>query len=142
MQFDKELDTRGLNCPLPILRTKKALTDLTSGQVLKIVATDPMWMDVNAPTSLTMTLGLKPGDKAWILLDVPGEPAVYVGKVIEIGAESDFAGQTRRVRVELANPSEWPVGPAAWVRFAAPEGEWAKRIAEPKRTAEATGAAK
>lgn len=41
MQFDKELDARGLNCPLPILRTKKALTDLTSGQVLKILATDP-----------------------------------------------------------------------------------------------------
>ena len=41
MQFDKELDARGLNCPLPILRAKKALTDMTSGQVLKIVATDP-----------------------------------------------------------------------------------------------------
>lgn len=41
MQFDKELDARGLNCPLPILRTKKALTDMTAGQVLKIVATDP-----------------------------------------------------------------------------------------------------
>ena len=41
MQFDKELDTRGLNCPLPILRTKKALTDMSTGQVLKIVATDP-----------------------------------------------------------------------------------------------------
>jgi len=41
MDFDKELDTRGLNCPLPILRTKKALSDLTSGQVLKVVATDP-----------------------------------------------------------------------------------------------------
>lgn len=41
MQFDKELDARGLNCPLPILRTKKALTAMTSGQVLKIVATDP-----------------------------------------------------------------------------------------------------
>ena len=41
MQFDKELDARGLNCPLPILRTKKALSDMTSGQVLKIVATDP-----------------------------------------------------------------------------------------------------
>ena len=38
--FDKELDARGLNCPLPILRTKKSLTDMTSGQVLKIVATD------------------------------------------------------------------------------------------------------
>jgi tRNA 2-thiouridine synthesizing protein A len=40
MQHDKEIDTRGLNCPLPILRTKKALTDVQSGQVLKIVATD------------------------------------------------------------------------------------------------------
>jgi tRNA 2-thiouridine synthesizing protein A len=41
MQHDKEIDTRGLNCPLPILRTKKALSDVQSGQVLKIVATDP-----------------------------------------------------------------------------------------------------
>ncbi|HEU4645063.1 MAG TPA: sulfurtransferase TusA family protein [Burkholderiales bacterium] len=41
MKFDKELDARGLNCPLPILRAKKALTDMQSGQVLKIVATDP-----------------------------------------------------------------------------------------------------
>ncbi len=41
MNFDKELDARGLNCPLPILRTKKALTDMQSGQVLKVVATDP-----------------------------------------------------------------------------------------------------
>jgi TusA-related sulfurtransferase len=38
---DKEIDTRGLNCPLPILRAKKALADMASGQVLKIVATDP-----------------------------------------------------------------------------------------------------
>ena len=41
MNFDKELDARGLNCPLPILRTKKALTDMASGQVLKVLATDP-----------------------------------------------------------------------------------------------------
>ena len=41
MNFDKELDARGLNCPLPILRAKKALTDMQSGQVLKIIATDP-----------------------------------------------------------------------------------------------------
>ncbi|MGZ8255829.1 MAG: sulfurtransferase TusA family protein [Burkholderiaceae bacterium] len=38
---DKEIDTRGLNCPLPILRAKKALADLTTGQVLKVVSTDP-----------------------------------------------------------------------------------------------------
>lgn len=41
MNFDKELDARGLNCPLPILRTKKALAELTSGQVLKVDSTDP-----------------------------------------------------------------------------------------------------
>jgi tRNA 2-thiouridine synthesizing protein A len=41
MDFDKDLDARGLNCPLPILRAKKALTDMASGQVLRIVATDP-----------------------------------------------------------------------------------------------------
>jgi len=41
MNFDKELDASGLACPLPIIKTKKSLNDLTSGQVLKIVATDP-----------------------------------------------------------------------------------------------------
>jgi len=41
MNFDKELDARGLNCPLPILRAKKALTDMKPGQVLRILATDP-----------------------------------------------------------------------------------------------------
>ena len=41
MHHDKEIDTRGLNCPLPILRAKKALTELESGQVLKVTATDP-----------------------------------------------------------------------------------------------------
>jgi TusA-related sulfurtransferase len=38
---DKEIDTRGLNCPLPILRAKKALSDMVHGQVLKVVSTDP-----------------------------------------------------------------------------------------------------
>ncbi|MCK9387247.1 MAG: sulfurtransferase TusA family protein [Sulfuritalea sp.] len=41
MNFDKELDARGLNCPLPILRAKKSLAELTSGQVLRVVSTDP-----------------------------------------------------------------------------------------------------
>jgi len=41
ISFDKELDAKGLSCPLPILRAKKALADMASGQVLKIVATDP-----------------------------------------------------------------------------------------------------
>jgi TusA-related sulfurtransferase len=41
MSFDKEIDTCGLNCPLPILKAKKALTDMASGQVLQVRATDP-----------------------------------------------------------------------------------------------------
>jgi tRNA 2-thiouridine synthesizing protein A len=40
MNVDKELDARGLNCPLPILKTKKSLADMTSGQVLKVISTD------------------------------------------------------------------------------------------------------
>jgi tRNA 2-thiouridine synthesizing protein A len=41
MNFDLEVDARGLSCPLPILRTKKALSTLKPGQVLHILATDP-----------------------------------------------------------------------------------------------------
>lgn len=40
MDIHKEIDTRGLNCPLPILKAKKALADMVSGQLLKVVATD------------------------------------------------------------------------------------------------------
>lgn len=40
MNFDKELNARGLSCPLPIVKTKKALADMTSNQVLKVVSTD------------------------------------------------------------------------------------------------------
>jgi TusA-related sulfurtransferase len=41
MQADQDLDTSGLNCPLPILKAKKALAELQGGQVLKVIATDP-----------------------------------------------------------------------------------------------------
>lgn len=41
MDVHKELDTRGLNCPLPILKAKKALAEMESGQLLKVVSTDP-----------------------------------------------------------------------------------------------------
>ena len=41
MNFDKEFDASGLSCPLPIVKTKKALADMAPGQVLRVVATDP-----------------------------------------------------------------------------------------------------
>jgi TusA-related sulfurtransferase len=40
MNIDKELDTKGLNCPLPILKAKKALAEMTSGQILRVTSTD------------------------------------------------------------------------------------------------------
>ncbi len=41
MDFDKEVDARGLTCPLPILRAKKMLAEMTPGQVVRVLATDP-----------------------------------------------------------------------------------------------------
>ncbi|MFM8866100.1 MAG: sulfurtransferase TusA family protein [Limnohabitans sp.] len=49
MNIDLEIDTSGLNCPLPILKAKKALTGLQSGQTLKVISTDPgSWRDFEA----------------------------------------------------------------------------------------------
>lgn len=111
---------------------------------LRIVNTDPLWVDVPAPTGQTITLGLKPGDKAWVLLDLPGDPAVYLGKVIEVAAAADAASNTRRVRVELSNPNDWPSGMTAWVRFTAPQGDWAAKVVDPatqKKRAESAATA-
>lgn len=41
MKYDKEFDASGLACPLPIVKTKKSLADMASGQVLRVIATDP-----------------------------------------------------------------------------------------------------
>ena len=41
MQFDKEFDASGLACPMPIVKTKKSLGGMTTGQVLRVIATDP-----------------------------------------------------------------------------------------------------
>ena len=41
MNYDKEFDASGLACPLPIVKTKKSLTDMASGQVLRVISTDP-----------------------------------------------------------------------------------------------------
>lgn len=41
LEITRELDTRGLNCPLPILKTKKALGEMRAGEVLRVVSTDP-----------------------------------------------------------------------------------------------------
>lgn len=98
--------------------------------VMRVVNTDPLWVDVPTPTGQTILLRLKPGDPAWVLPDLPGEPRVFVGKVIELGAQADPRANTRRVRVELPNPEGWPAGLWCWTRFTEPTGEWGARIVE------------
>ena len=66
--FDREVDARGLNCPLPILKAKKALAELGSGQVLKIVSTDPGSLrDFQAFARQTgnQMVGQSEADKVW-----------------------------------------------------------------------------
>ena len=41
MTTERELDARGLNCPLPILKAKKALSEMQSGQILRVISSDP-----------------------------------------------------------------------------------------------------
>jgi RND family efflux transporter MFP subunit len=96
--------------------------------VIRVVNTDPLWIDVFTPTLQTLTLRLKPGDPSWVLMDLPGEARVYQGKVVELAAEADSSAGLRRVRVELPNPEDWPAGLTAWVRFSQPTGEWVPRI--------------
>ncbi len=96
--------------------------------VIRVVDTDPLWIDVPARAAESITLGLKPGSPAWILMDLPQEPRIYVGKVTEVSAEVDPRSATRRVRVELPNPKDWPTGLTCWVRFTEPTGDLAPRI--------------
>jgi RND family efflux transporter MFP subunit len=91
--------------------------------VIRVVAVDPMWVDLPVPTGETLGLGmgggLKPGAKAWGLIDVPGAP-VLEGTVLYVSPVADAAAETRRVRVELKNPQMLPPGTRARVRFTAP----------------------
>jgi len=71
---DLELDCRGMSCPLPVLKTKKAMDGLTSGQVLKLIATDPGSVnDMNAWTRRT-------GNPLLAAEKPPGEFVFYIQK--------------------------------------------------------------
>jgi RND family efflux transporter MFP subunit len=117
-------------------RVDHVLTDVgevkrDSDPVVRVVDTDPLWIDAFTPTLETLTRHLRPGDRAWVLLDLPGPARVYVGQVVELAAEADASASERRVRVELPNPEDWPAGLTAWVRFSEPAGEWRSRIVAP-----------
>ncbi|MCK6478213.1 MAG: efflux RND transporter periplasmic adaptor subunit [Phycisphaerales bacterium] len=97
-------------------------------QVLRVVDTSILWTDVGVPTGQTIELNLTLGGKAWALMNLPGEPKVYEGRIVEISPVADSSSNTRRVRVEIANPTSLVAGVTTWVRFTEPTGEWASRI--------------
>ncbi len=97
-------------------------------KVVRVVSIDPLRVDVPTPTSMTLELGLKEGDPAWVLMDLPGEARVRAGKVVGLGAVADSASATRSVRVEVPNPEGVIAGLTAWVRFREPSGPWKDRI--------------
>lgn len=89
--------------------------------VLRIVNVDVLWIDLPTPTDLTLSKGLKGGDPAWVMFDVPGG-WVAQGEVLYVSPVADAAAATRRVRVAVANPKQYPPGTRARVRFEKPEG--------------------
>lgn len=93
-------------------------------QVLRIVNTEKLWLDPYASTPETIRLNLQEGSPAWVLVDLPDQPLVVKGKVLYVSPVADSVSQTRRVRVEIANPAGWPAGTQARVRFTQPEGQW------------------
>ncbi|MCB9844674.1 MAG: HlyD family efflux transporter periplasmic adaptor subunit [Phycisphaeraceae bacterium] len=91
-----------------------------SDPVIKVVNTDVLHIDVPTPVSVSLTLGIKVNDPAWVLLDVPGAPEVVLGHVVEVDPVADFAARKQRIRVEIGNPRSHPAGLAAFVRFTEP----------------------
>ncbi|MGD9690315.1 MAG: efflux RND transporter periplasmic adaptor subunit [Phycisphaerales bacterium] len=88
--------------------------------VVRVVDIDPLWIDVPVRTETTISERIAPGHQAWALLDLPGEPVVLTGRVLYVSAVADSASGTRRVRVEVDNPDEWPAATRARVRFSQP----------------------
>lgn len=98
-------------------------------KVVRVVDVDPLWIDVPTPMDVGESRKVREGQSAWVLVEVGGDYAVREGKVIEVSPVADPASRTRRVRVELPNPSgadRLVAGEPAWVRFgerpAAPSG--------------------
>ncbi len=110
--------------------------------VIRVVNIDALWIDVPVRTDATILKRLTPGHSAWALLDLPGEPIVLKGAVLYVSSVADAASGTRRVRVEVANPSLWPAGTRARVRFDDPGANWNLPATKPVASAEGAGGAK
>lgn len=86
---------------------------------VRVVAVDPLWVDVATPTA--RTLDLEPGDPAWVQVRIGDEPRVLSATIVGISPVADSVTGARRVRVEASNPDGLPAGLTAFVRFEPPE---------------------
>lgn len=93
-------------------------------KVLRIVNTETLWLDAYAGTSETIRLGLKENSPAWVLIELADAPRLVKGHVLYVSPVADAVSQTRRVRIEIENPEDWPAGTQARVRFTEPSGDW------------------
>ena len=109
-------------------------------KVLRLVDTSKLWADVGVPTGQTIELNLAVGGKAWALMNLPGDVKVFEGTIIEVSPVADPSSNTRRVRIEIPNPSKLVAGVTTWVRFTEPGGEWTSRIVRPASAAAAAPA--
>lgn len=102
-----------------------------SEKVIRVVNVDPLWIDVPASMSDSVTLELKVGAPAWVLLDIAGRPRLTEGRVVEVSPVADFSSNSRRIRVEVGNPpgaTRVVAGGAAYVRFQKPTDELRTRL--------------
>jgi RND family efflux transporter MFP subunit len=86
--------------------------------VLRMVVTDPLWIDTAVPTD--QTLKLKVGDPAWAQPALPGHTHFIQGKIIFVAEVADAASDTRLIRVEIPNTESVPAGGHVMVSFTAP----------------------
>ena len=87
--------------------------------VIRVVAIDPLWIELPVPTEDTLRLKLATGVVASVLLDVPSDKSlgeILAGKVLYVNPVVDAAG-TRRVRIEVPNTALWPAGTRVRVKF-------------------------
>jgi len=83
--------------------------------VVRLVSTDPLWIDAPVPT--VQTLNLETGGAARARLLLPGEPVVLKARVVSVASVADAASDTRLVRIEAANPNALPAGARVIVDF-------------------------
>ena len=106
--------------------------------VVRVVAVDPLWIDVHAPNSIILSQEIVPDCRAWVLLQEDVEERVYEARVIQVAPTADAGSGTRRVRVEMENAIGLVPGVNCWVRFTEPPARWQDSIVDPGRATEAS----